>query len=116
MVVTRPRTARAQAQVAAQVAAVKLVAPTEAALGLSVKATMAAQAQVRVVQVVAAKAALALFLQVVQVKPLPSPVQALPMRWAEAQIVVARVQAVQAMVVAEGQVVSLAVLVVQGLL
>jgi hypothetical protein len=108
--------AQAQAQVAAQVAAVKRVAPTEAALGLSVKATMAAQAQVRVVQVVAAKAALALFLQVVQVKPLPSPVQALLMRWAEAQIVVLPLVQIRVMVVAEGQVVSLEAMVVQGLL
>jgi hypothetical protein len=108
--------AQAQAQVAGQVAAVKLVAPTEEARGLSVKATMAAQAQVRVVQVVAAKAALALFLQVVQVKHPLLPAQALLMRWAEAQIVVLPLVQIRVVAAAEGQVVSLEAMVVQVLL
>jgi hypothetical protein len=116
MAVTRQRTVQVEVRRVAPVVAVNRVALTQGARALAVKVAQAAQAQAQAARAAEVSQAGAVFHPAVQAKPPLSPVQALPMRRAAAQIVVARVQEVQAMVVAAARVVYLEAMVVQVLL
>jgi hypothetical protein len=99
----------------ARAGAVNLVVVQEAQ-ELAVKAVRVVVARAQAAQAAVVSQVRAVFRQVVQAKPHLSPVQALPMRRAEAQIVVVEARAVQVMAVAAAQVVSLEVAAVRVLL